>query len=413
MPKRASTLSRSAGELRLQVVEHRRHRLLEQLARTRDSSGRLAQHVRLDDALEEDPPSAGLDQARVRVLLEEERPREVGRRRPGTARAPDASSRGRRRSPTSPAPRPRRRAGPGSCPSGGARAAPGSWEAAPAARSRRGCPSPRARCGPCARTGTAGRRRASWRPPGRRAALCPDDVRARAPENSQLQRRAQQRVEPQRARTAALGAVDRAVVELDARARGAQQQPAAAHVAAADEVAREEQGAAERARAARRRTSASRCCRAARPRRRAASARAQRPRVVAQRLRVAAARRRRSARARRRAGRASRIGVSGATSPRSGGDHEHAGAAVGRRREALRVGELAAEVERGEEAEDLAERSAVAAQAPASAKRAPRASRSCAALARRARRREQEHAMRHAGAACTRRRAQRDAPHRG
>ena len=48
-----------------------------------------------------------------------------------------------------------------------------------------------------------------------------------------------------RARAAALGAVDRAIVELDALARGAQQQPAATHVAAAHEVAGEEQRPAE------------------------------------------------------------------------------------------------------------------------------------------------------------------------
>ena len=58
------------------------------------------------------------------------------------------------------------------------------------------------------------------------------------------------------------------------------------------------------------------------------------------------------------------ITVSGASEPAVRRDHEHAGAAGGRRREALRVGELAAEVERRDEAEDLAERSALAPDAP-------------------------------------------------
>ena len=110
--------------------------------------------------------------------------------------------------------------------------------------------------------------------------------------------------ETRRARAAADRAVDGRVGELDAGARRAQQQPAAAHVAAADEVAREAQRARRTPRAARRRTSASRCCRAARPRASRGQPRAQRERVAAQRLGVARARRRRSGRARTRAGRA-------------------------------------------------------------------------------------------------------------
>ena len=48
----------------------------------------------------------------------------------------------------------------------------------------------------------------------------------------------------------------------------------------------------------------------------------------------------------------------GAAQPLAGRDDEHAGEAGGRRREGLRVGELAAEVEAAEEREDLAERRA-------------------------------------------------------
>ena len=74
-----------------------------------------------------------------------------------------------------------------------------------------------------------------------------------------------------------------------------------------------------------------------------------------------------------------------------GRDHEHAA----RRREARRVGELAAEVERREEAEDLAERRAVAAHALGERERRIRPEQQLAALSRAARGRQQEHGTRH------------------
>ena len=111
-----------------------------------------------------------LGHPRVGVLLEEQRRGEVGGVLRDRARARGARARGRRRSPRSPAPRRRRRAGSGSCPSGASRAARGSSGPESGPRSRRECPSPRARPGPCGRTANGSRRRASWRSPGLGAA---------------------------------------------------------------------------------------------------------------------------------------------------------------------------------------------------------------------------------------------------
>ena len=155
------------------------------------------------------------------------------------------------------------------------------------------------------------------------------------------------------------------------------------------------QRAAEHRRAARRHTSVSRCCRAARPLR----ARGQRARAARAQRRGAAARSgpppasigtRAKARRSRERDRGLRL-----DEPAVRGDHEHARAARRRRREALRIRELAAKVERRQEAEDLAERSAFAAHALRELEAGLPREQQLRAPSRAARRRQQEYAMRH------------------
>jgi ATP-dependent DNA ligase len=89
------------------------------------------------------------------------------------------------------------------------------------------------------------------------------------------------------------------------------------------------------------------------------------------------------------------IAVSGARA-RGRRDHEHARRAGRRRREVARVGELAAEVQRRDEAEHLADRRAAVAQPLRELERRAAREQLIAALARAARGRQQEHAVRHA-----------------
>ena len=99
-----------------------------------------------------------------------------------------------------------------------------------------------------------------------RTQVATSDDAASAVGSAVIGARCTQPAQLRRARAVALGAVDRAIAELDAVARRAQEQSAAAHVAAADEIARERERSAEYRSRARRRTWRSRCCRAARSR---------------------------------------------------------------------------------------------------------------------------------------------------
>ena len=158
------------------------------------------------------------------------------------------------------------------------------------------------------------------------------------------------------------GAGDRHVVELDARGRRSAASARRGSCRRGRRTPAETPGARRRSAAAARRTCPTRCCRAARPRSRDRSRRAARARSARAAGGTPRCRRRSStpANARNDVERDRRVG---GAQPGVRRDDEHAAGGdrivrVGRPREPPRVGELAAEVEAADEAEDVAERRA-------------------------------------------------------